>query len=62
MNIQTAIDHFGSREALAAALGVGRTATYWWGDTIPENYQYKLQVITDGKLVATATGSQEDAA
>ena len=53
MKLATAIEHYGSREALAAALGVGRTATYGWGDTVPEIYQYKLQVITGGALVAS---------
>ena len=52
MKTDLAIQHFGSRKALAAALGVGRTATYWWGETIPDIYQYKIQVLTDGALVA----------
>ncbi len=53
MKTQDVIDHFGSREALAAALGIGRTATYW-GESVPILRQYQLQVITAGKLVANA--------
>lgn len=52
MKTQDAILHFGSREALAAALSIDRSATYHWGDTVPLPRQYQLQVITDGKLVA----------
>lgn len=54
MKTETAIKHFGSREALAAALGVSRTATYWSNGHVPEHHQYKLQVITAGRLVADA--------
>lgn len=52
MKTQDAILHFGSREALAAALSIDRSATYHWGETVPLPRQYQLQVITDGKLVA----------
>ena len=53
MKTKTAIDHFGSRKALAEALGISREATYGWGDFVPEQRQYQLQVITAGRLVAS---------
>ena len=52
MKTKTAIDHFGSRQALADALGISREATYGWGEIVPELRQYQLQVITAGRLVA----------
>jgi hypothetical protein len=52
MKTETAINHFGSREALASALGISRQMTYQFGENIPLLRQYQLQVITDGKLVA----------
>lgn len=52
MKTQDAIDHFGSREALAKALDIDRSATHHWGEYVPEPRQYQLQVITAGKLVA----------
>lgn len=52
MTTQESIDHYGSIRALAAALGITPQAVYAWGDTPPELAQYKLQVITDGALVA----------
>ena len=58
MKTQTAIDHFGSREALADALGIGRTATYW-GETVPALRQYQLQVITAGKLRAETASDRK---
>jgi transcriptional repressor of cell division inhibition gene dicB len=52
MKTQDAIDFFGSRNAIADALGIDRTATYHWGDTVPELRQYQIQVLSNGKLVA----------
>ncbi len=53
MKTKTAIDHFGSRQALADALGISREATYGWGEIVPEQRQYQIQVITAGRLVAS---------
>ncbi len=52
MKTQDAINHFGGRDALARALNIDRSATYHWGELVPEPRQYQLQVITAGKLVA----------
>ena len=50
MKTKDAIDHFVSREALADALHIDRTAIYHWGEYVPELRQYQLQVLTAGKL------------
>ncbi len=52
MKTKDAIDHFGGRQKLAAALGISREATYGFGEEVPLLRQYQLQVITAGKLVA----------
>jgi transcriptional repressor of cell division inhibition gene dicB len=44
------IDHYGSRAAVATALGISRVAVGKWGDTVPEGSAYKLQVISKNKL------------
>lgn len=54
MKTQDAIDYYGSRDALADALGIDRSATHHWGDDVPELRQYQLQVLTGGTLVAAA--------
>jgi hypothetical protein len=53
MKTQDAIDHYGSRDALARALGLDRTATYHWGDEVPELRQYQIEVLSGGALRAS---------
>lgn len=52
MRYQTAIDHFKTELALAAALGVTRQAANIWKHKgiLPEGMAYKIQVITGGLL------------
>lgn len=52
MLTKDAIEFFGSRDKLAVALGIDRTATYHWGEHVPEQRQYQIQVITKNKLKA----------
>lgn len=52
MKTQTAIKHFGSRAALASAIGVDTSATHHWGEFVPELRQYQIQVVTKNKLKA----------
>lgn len=54
MNFDQVKEHFGSVPAAALALGYVRQAVYRWKqDGIPEPVQYKIQVITGGKLQAS---------
>lgn len=50
MRKEAVIEHFGSAQAVATALGISRQAVGDWGEIIPEGAAYKLQVITAGKL------------
>ena len=46
-----AVQHFGSRQAIADILGISRQAVYAWGPVIARGAAYRLQVMTGGKLV-----------
>ncbi|MCO2058735.1 Cro/Cl family transcriptional regulator [Pseudomonas aeruginosa] len=52
MNMNEAIQHFGSKKKLAEALGIRPSAVTQWGDSIPVGRQYQLQVISKNKLKA----------
>lgn len=45
------IEHFGSRAALAKALGINRQAVYQW-DVVPPARAYQIEVLTGGKIKA----------
>lgn len=47
-----AINHFRSVAALAAALGISRSAVYQWREVVPESSSWKLQALTGGALRA----------
>lgn len=57
MNMNDAIKHFGSKTKLAAALGIQPSAVTQWGESVPESRQYQIQVLTKGKLKASASRS-----
>lgn len=53
MNFDQVKEHFGSVPEAAKALGYVRQAVYRWKtEGIPEPVQYKIQVLTGGKLQA----------
>ena len=51
---QDASKHYGGGAELARVLGLTRQAISFWPEQVPELYQYKLQVLTKGKLKAGA--------
>lgn len=53
MKTKEAIDYFGDIKRLAAALDMWPHSIYRWGDTVPLQRQYELQVKTKGALVAS---------
>ena len=55
MKTKDAQQHFGSRRAMAEALGISVSAIGLWGDKVPELRQYQIEVLTDGKLKAEPT-------
>lgn len=50
MKTQAAIEHFGSKSAVAAALGIYKQAVSQWGELVPETRAYQIQVVTGGAL------------
>lgn len=52
MRTQDAIDHYGSRRALADALKIRPESTYSWGEEVPALRQLQLERLTEGALRA----------
>lgn len=57
-----AIAFFGSPTALAAALGITRTAVYQWGELVPKERRYEIEVKSGGQLKAEPETQQAEAA
>lgn len=53
MRTQEAIEHFGGVKKLADVLGLTRDAIYKWGEYPPNETQYKLMVLSGGRLSVT---------
>ena len=53
MRTQEAIEHFGGATKLAEALGLTRDAIYKWGAYPPNETQYKIMVLSGGRLAVT---------
>ena len=62
MKTQRAIQHFGSRSALASALDIKPSAVSQWGDVVPIRRQYELEILTGGKLKARRSRNLKPAA
>jgi len=52
MNKVDAIQHFGTQQNLARALGITKSSISQWGDSIPMRRAYELERITNGALKA----------
>lgn len=52
MKTELAVDYFGTKAAIADALGIKRSAVSQWGGTIPQGRAYQIEVLTGGKLKA----------
>ncbi len=53
MTYEQALAKFGGTQtSLAQALGIKQPAVSAWGKTIPQRYQYQLEVMTGGELRA----------
>jgi len=59
MKTQDAINYFGGRDLLADALGIDRTATYHWGDYVPNARQYQIELATNGALKASKPANRK---
>jgi DNA-binding transcriptional regulator YdaS (Cro superfamily) len=52
MKTADAVRFFGTKAALARALGIERQSLTRWGRTVPQRRQYELERITRGALRA----------
>ncbi|ELY4139156.1 Cro/Cl family transcriptional regulator, partial [Cronobacter sakazakii] len=50
MYTKSVISHFGSKAAIARALGISQVAVTRWGETVPEKRAARLDHITNGVL------------
>ena len=53
MRTQEAVDFFGSVSSVASVLGLTRDAVYKWGEYPPNETQYKIMVLSGGRLSVT---------
>ena len=53
MTTQEAVQLWGGHVRLAKVLGITRDAIYKWGDYPPNETQYKLMVLSGGRLSVT---------
>ncbi|ELY4379359.1 helix-turn-helix domain-containing protein [Cronobacter sakazakii] len=50
MYTKSVISHFGSKAAIARALGISQVAVTRWGATVPEKRAARLDHLTNGEL------------
>ncbi len=60
MRTQEAIEHFGGATKLAEALGLTRDAIYKWGAYPPNETQYKIIVLSGGRLAVTNDNTKQE--
>ena len=53
MTTQEAVQLWGGHTRLAKVLGITRDAIYKWGEYPPNETQYKLMVLSGGRLSVT---------
>lgn len=62
MNKKDVIEHFGSVRAVAAALGISLPAIYQWGEIVPANRWYEIEIKSGGALKAPTAMPQKKVA
>ena len=60
MTTQEAVDFFGSVTSVASVLGLTRDAVYKWGQYPPNETQYKIMVLSGGRLAVTNDNTKQD--
>ncbi len=59
MKTELAVDYFGTKAAIADALGIKRSAVSQWGETIPKGRAYQIEVLTGGMLKADSRSTPQ---
>ena len=52
MKTKSAVEYFGTKVAIADALGIKKSAVSQWGQNVPKGRAYQIEVLTGGKLKA----------
>lgn len=60
MQVQQAINEFGSVSALAAALGISVQAVYQWGSEVPPLRVYQIRDLVSAKDCAASVAVDAD--
>ena len=60
MTTQEAMRFFGGATKLAEALGLTRDAIYKWGAYPPNETQYKIMVLSGGRLAVTNDNTKQE--
>ncbi|WP_104557235.1 Cro/CI family transcriptional regulator [Enterobacter sichuanensis] len=51
MKTETVISFFGTKTAVARALGISQVAVTRWGSVVPEKRAARLSLMTNGELI-----------
>lgn len=57
MHIKTALQLYKTKTRLASVLGVSAARVSQWGESVPELYACKLQIVSNGRLSASLKSS-----
>jgi len=60
MTTQEAIKEFGGATRLARSLSITRDAVYKWGEYPPNETQYKIMMLSGGRLAVTNDNTTKD--
>lgn len=52
MRTHEAIDHYGTQQAVADALGIKQSSVAEWGEYPPDLRQLQIEILTGGRLKA----------
>lgn len=55
MKTESAVKYFGTKAAVADALGIKKSAVSQWGKNVPKGRAYQIEVMTGGKLKADSS-------
>lgn len=58
MTTEEVVQHYGSKAAIARALGITKTSVSAWGEQPPHGRQCEIQILTKGKLKASPKSKQ----
>jgi len=60
MTTQEAVQLWGGHTRLAKVLGITRDAIYKWGEYPPNETQYKIMVLSGGRLAVTNDNTKQE--